>query len=273
MLYEIHIPDAVLYWDGRVIRGVIDCNAHKFYAIRPDDLASFNVFIGLNDQLALGTTLDKIIENMRVIGKHLNLTIHSTYMLSQTGFRSYTIERSSGMVPKMELEFEDPIDGWLVLGTIKKGVTYGLLHETGIGPWGKKPWGYISDFNDDVGDGYKVNLEARVIPEIKNVIIADPYTTILWKDGTKTQVKCMEGDRFDPEHGFAMAVLKKYKETKEKPNAYSKWVKDWVKKGLEAGHKQFKKKNSKRGKKEDGCGEGMCSWSYDEDGNIVKGED
>ena len=46
-------------------------------------------------------------------------------------------------------------------------------------------------------------------PEVKKVIFNDPATIVYWKDGTKTVVKCQDGDDFDPEKGFAMAFLKK----------------------------------------------------------------
>lgn len=47
------------------------------------------------------------------------------------------------------------------------------------------------------------------IPEIKNVIFNEPATIIIWKDGTKTVVKCQEGEGYDPEKGMAMAISKK----------------------------------------------------------------
>ena len=48
-----------------------------------------------------------------------------------------------------------------------------------------------------------------IFSEIKDIIINDPATIILWKDGTKTVVKCQKDDTFDPETGIAMAILKK----------------------------------------------------------------
>ena len=51
--------------------------------------------------------------------------------------------------------------------------------------------------------------EINNIPEVKKVIFNDPATIVYWKDGTKTVVKCQNGDYFDPEKGFAMAFLKK----------------------------------------------------------------
>lgn len=47
------------------------------------------------------------------------------------------------------------------------------------------------------------------LPDIKKVIFHDPATIIFWEDGTKTIVKCQEGDIFDPEKGVAMAIAKK----------------------------------------------------------------
>ena len=54
-----------------------------------------------------------------------------------------------------------------------------------------------------------LNFPLDNIPEIKKVIFNDPATIVYWKDGTKTVVKCQNGDDFDSEKGFAMAFLKK----------------------------------------------------------------
>ena len=44
---------------------------------------------------------------------------------------------------------------------------------------------------------------------IDKVVFNEPATIVLWKDGTKTVVKCGKGDIFDPEKGLAMAIAKK----------------------------------------------------------------
>ena len=46
--------------------------------------------------------------------------------------------------------------------------------------------------------------------KIKKVIFNGPATIVLWTDGTKTVVKCAEGEIFDFEKGIAMAVWKKF---------------------------------------------------------------
>lgn len=47
------------------------------------------------------------------------------------------------------------------------------------------------------------------IPEIKKVIFNDPATIVLWADGTKTVVKCFEGDVYTKWAGFAFCICKK----------------------------------------------------------------
>ena len=60
---------------------------------------------------------------------------------------------------------------------------------------------------------------------IKDVIFNNPATIILWKDGTKTVVKCQEGDTFNPELGFLAAVFKKLCGNK---GNFNDVVKKWV---------------------------------------------
>lgn len=56
---------------------------------------------------------------------------------------------------------------------------------------------------------YSPCKERYRIPSIVKVIYNPPATIILWEDETKTVVKCCETDIYDPEKGFAMAVIKK----------------------------------------------------------------
>lgn len=44
---------------------------------------------------------------------------------------------------------------------------------------------------------------------IKKVIFNKPATIVLWEDGSKTVVKLNKGERWDPEKGLAMAIIKK----------------------------------------------------------------
>ena len=63
------------------------------------------------------------------------------------------------------------------------------------------------------------------IPEIKNVIFNDPATIVFWDDGTKTVVKCQDGDEFDTEKGLSMAIVKKaYGNKGNYCNKMKKWL-------------------------------------------------
>ena len=73
-------------------------------------------------------------------------------------------------------------------------------------------------------------------PEIKEVIFNDPATIVFWTDGTKTVVKCQEGDIFDPEKGLTMAIAKKVYGNK---GSYC----NVIKKGCEPYHEKQKEKN------------------------------
>lgn len=52
-------------------------------------------------------------------------------------------------------------------------------------------------------------VKTSSIPAIKNVIFNEPATIVFWEDGSKTVVKCQDGDIYDPEKGLAMAISKK----------------------------------------------------------------
>lgn len=47
------------------------------------------------------------------------------------------------------------------------------------------------------------------IPEITNVHFNEPMTIVIWNDGTKTIVKCQEGDTYSKETGLALCIAKK----------------------------------------------------------------
>ena len=71
----------------------------------------------------------------------------------------------------------------------------------------------------------EMTIEKNYIPEIKNVIFNDPATIVFWEDGTKTIVKCQDGDEFDPEKGLAMAIAKKAYGNK---GGYCNKLKKWL---------------------------------------------
>ena len=64
------------------------------------------------------------------------------------------------------------------------------------------------------------------IPSIKNIIFNPPATIIMWGDGTKTVVKCSDGETYDYEVGLAMCLCKRMLGKK-----YRHWFKDALKKG------------------------------------------
>ena len=56
---------------------------------------------------------------------------------------------------------------------------------------------------------YKCGALFRENIYIEKVIFNEPATIVLWSDGSKTVVKCKEGEEFDPDVGLAMCVCKR----------------------------------------------------------------
>lgn len=50
----------------------------------------------------------------------------------------------------------------------------------------------------------------RIEDFIKKVYFNEPYTIVIWADGTKTIVKCSEGCKYDEYTGLATCFLKKF---------------------------------------------------------------
>lgn len=74
---------------------------------------------------------------------------------------------------------------------------------------------------------YYASTKAKSIsvPAIKKVIFNDPATIVFWRDGSKTVVKCQDGDIYDPEKGLAMAISKKALGNKGNYcNEFKKWL-------------------------------------------------
>ena len=73
----------------------------------------------------------------------------------------------------------------------------------------------IWEMDKILADKAKKELNSRYgvdkirVPFIKQVIFHDPATIVYWADGTRTVVKCQDGDIYDPEKGLAMAICKK----------------------------------------------------------------
>ena len=69
-----------------------------------------------------------------------------------------------------------------------------------------------------------VSKPTNYLPEIKNVKFDGPATIVFWADGTKTVVKCQDGDDYSEEVGLAMCIVKKAFGNKSKYNdIFKKW--------------------------------------------------
>ena len=84
-----------------------------------------------------------------------------------------------------------------------------------------------SAFSDDIFYYCHNDIVTQYRVGIKKVIFHNPATIVLWSDGTKTVVKCQEGDIYDPEKGFALCCAKKlFSNQSNFNNVFKKWIKE-----------------------------------------------
>ena len=88
----------------------------------------------------------------------------------------------------------------------------------------------------------KLRSNKNAIPEIKEVVFNNPATIIFWEDSTKTIVKTQNGEPFDKEKGFCMAVVKKLFGNK---GNYYNIVNEWINKKAKIYDDSSKKKSNK----------------------------
>jgi len=74
---------------------------------------------------------------------------------------------------------------------------------------------------------------ARFLNEVKDIKFSGPATIVFWKDGTKTVVKCQEGEHYDPKDGIEYALFKKIaggtsNQASKMAKKYDEWLEKWI---------------------------------------------
>ena len=79
---------------------------------------------------------------------------------------------------------------------------------------------------DCKADTFSIAIRNAFGTNIEKVIFNKPATIVFWTDGTKTVVKCGDGDVWDEEKGLAMAICKKLIGLKEFYKHYNTAIDD-----------------------------------------------
>ena len=83
----------------------------------------------------------------------------------------------------------------------------------------------VCDIRIQTSDEISKNYTLIEMPKIKKVLYKNPATIVFWTDGSKTVIKCQKNDKYDPEKGLAMAILKKINgNTGYYYNEFKKWL-------------------------------------------------
>lgn len=96
-------------------------------------------------------------------------------------------------------------------------------------------WIEPGSYTDRVRQNMLLKLGAQSAPpvsqdglRIREVIWNDPATIIIWSDGTKTVVKCQQGDEYDPERGFLLCVAKRMFGNRGRYNDIMRYWMPWL---------------------------------------------
>lgn len=91
---------------------------------------------------------------------------------------------------------------------------------------GFKEWIFSSSEYREVRDKIQKEKNKAIYDSmIQQVIFNPPATIVIWRDGSKTVVKCGENDIFDPEKGLAMAISKRaFGDNRDYYEIFAKWV-------------------------------------------------
>lgn len=105
-----------------------------------------------------------------------------------------------------------------------------IIAELEIEPRTHKEWREIHQIINSTSLKELEQLESMLnsrpaLPSIKNVYFNNPATVVLWDDGTKTIVKCQDGDTYSRETGLALCIAKKAMGNK---GAYNDIFKKWI---------------------------------------------
>lgn len=79
------------------------------------------------------------------------------------------------------------------------------------------PMNYFAD--------WRININKFNPEHIEKVIFNPPATIVIFKDGSKEVVKCSNGDTYDPELGFAQAMMNVMFGSR---STYSKFIKKQI---------------------------------------------
>lgn len=105
-----------------------------------------------------------------------------------------------------------------------------IMAEVTLNPSNQKEWRDIhklinSKTYEEIHQLEKMFNSRPTLPNIKNVYFNNPVTVVLWDDGTKTIVRCQDGDTYSRETGLALCMAKKAMGNKSNFNdIFKKWI-------------------------------------------------
>ena len=80
----------------------------------------------------------------------------------------------------------------------------------------------LANFTDKIFEK-QFGVKPSCVNKIKKVVYNEPTTGVVWSDDTVTKCTCSNDDRFDPEKGLLICILKKLYGSKEVKETLTWW--------------------------------------------------
>ena len=171
-----------------------------------------NVAISKDSGLCLTLIFDEAHRDWRVTINGVMGGYQGGYVYSVGGRRS---GKTAAMRAAMNSAYGLAIPGGTNMDDISDDAMRYCLHDVAIqteSMWRRK------SFEEET-------MKVRM-PEITNIEFRDPATIVFWSDGTKTVVRCQNGEKYDPEKGMAMAICRKvYGNERDYYHLFLHWMK------------------------------------------------
>ena len=133
---------------------------------------------------------------------------------------------------KVKFKGSDKTYGYYTSLDLKVGATYNIVADgrtTYNNPVTILDWCYATDNNPRYRTITSVMLVdgiARPDDGLGKIIFNEDVTIAIWKDGTKTIIRCQEGDTFDKEKAIALCYMKKALGNR---GSFNETLKKWTK--------------------------------------------
>ena len=210
---------------------VMLCTHNKPVHLSDDRICSDGAFLMDKDYTLVITTAQEYLENPNIETASVNMLPNRVYCyeVSETDYPQRLRVKIWHYIEEVDLTKKSEDCEFLKKEfhiTTARGTLEAPIMNIGVKLEGLQSTAHLIDEISALS-GAQLILKDQpdTLPKIWSVVYRNPATIVFWKDGTKTVVKCGKNDKYDPEKGLVLCMVKKL--LGNKGNYYNK-LRDWL---------------------------------------------